>query len=50
MSAPESSRVRLGVGPGVEPLMDPERLDVYGVALEFQLVTAAAVPRGHRTL
>jgi four helix bundle protein len=30
--------------------MDPERLDVYAVALEFQLLTAAAVTRSHRSM
>jgi len=47
MSATDPDRIRLTAG---NPLLDPERLDVYGVALKFQLLTAAAVPRGHRTI
>ncbi|HZM50870.1 MAG TPA: four helix bundle protein [Vicinamibacteria bacterium] len=47
MSATDPDRVR---PTAASPLLDPERLDVYGIALKFQLLTAAAVPRGHRTL
>jgi len=51
MTAPNRVLGRVvGAESAVEPRMDPERLDVYAVALEFQLVAAAAVRRAHRTL
>jgi four helix bundle protein len=33
-----------------EPRFDPERLDCYRVALEFNVLAARLVPRGHREL
>jgi four helix bundle protein len=33
-----------------EPALDPERLDCYRVALEFNVLVARLVPRGHRDI
>jgi hypothetical protein len=33
-----------------EPQLSPERLDCYRVALEFNVLAAHLVPRGHRDL
>ncbi len=50
MTAANPGRPRGGATVAGEPLLDPERLDVYRVALEFQLLAVAAVPRGQRTM
>jgi four helix bundle protein len=33
-----------------EPRLDPERLDCYRVALEFNVLATRLVPRGHRDI
>ncbi len=50
MTVPDRSRAPHRAEFHGEPLMDPERLDVYGVALEFQVLVATVLPRRHRTL
>ena len=36
--------------PGTDPLLDPERLDVYNLALEFHALASALRLRGHAAL
>jgi four helix bundle protein len=38
------------LAPTHEPLLGPERLDCYHVALEFNVLAARLVPRGHRDI